>query len=486
MSKIRTRYAPSPTGYFHIGGARTALFNYLYAKHNNGTFIVRIEDTDIERNVKGGIESQLDNLTWLGIHYDESIQNPGNYGPYIQSEKIERYKTLAYKLVEEKKAYFCFCTKEELQTNREISMCEGQTPKYNRACLNLTQQEIQNKINEKIPYVIRLKMHDNATIEWEDMVRGKISIPTSALTDPVILKSNGVAMYNFAVVVDDYDMDITNVIRGEEHISNTPYQIAIKNALGFDFKKIQYGHLSVIVNENGKKLSKRDLTLKQFISDYKQMGFDPRAVSNFLGLLGWAPTTNKEKLSMEEMIQQFDINHVSKSPAFFDYKKMLWLGNEYMKIMNDQDYVDFVSNFLTLKLKKMESRKNEIFLSFKNQLSYASQINDLIFNTFFDFDITNIDDSIMQMIRSNEWQKTLNTFKNILINSGKNTFSFDEAKDIINTVQLNAKVNGKDLFMPLRIALTSKEHGIELNKIISFIEKKEIIDRINLLLIQLI
>ena len=269
--KVRARYAPSPTGFFHVGGARTALFNYLYAKHMGGDFILRIEDTDTERNVEGGIESQINNLEWMGIKIDESVKNPGKFGPYQQTHKLKRYQELAYKLLEEGKAYRCFCTKDELDKNREAAMAGGQTPKYNRHCLYLTKEEIQKKLDAKIPFTIRLKIDDNTEYSWDDMIRGKISVPTSALTDPVILKSNGIPMYNFGVVVDDHDMQITHVLRGEEHISNTPYQLAIKRALGWEKDPIQYGHLSVIVNETGKKLSKRDKSLKQFIQEQTQL-----------------------------------------------------------------------------------------------------------------------------------------------------------------------------------------------------------------------
>jgi glutamyl-tRNA synthetase len=193
---------------------------------------------------------------------------------------------LAFQLLKEHKAYYCFCSKEELEKQREESLKNGTTPKYNRLCLHLTEQEIQKNLDAKIPAVIRLKMPDDTNIQWRDLIRGEMSVPTSALTDPVILKSNGIPMYNFAVVVDDYDMDITHVLRGEEHISNTPYQIAIKQALQFDTKHIEYGHLSIIVDDTGKKLSKRNLELKQFIEDYKKMGFVPEAIVNFLALLG--------------------------------------------------------------------------------------------------------------------------------------------------------------------------------------------------------
>ena len=478
--KIRARYAPSPTGFFHVGGARTALFNYLYARHMGGDFILRIEDTDMERNVEGGIESQITNLEWMGIKIDESAKNPGKFGPYQQTQKLKRYQELAHKLLQEGKAYRCFCTKEELDKNREAAMSGGQTPKYNRHCLYLTKEEIQAKLDAKIPYTIRLKIDDNTTYEWEDMIRGKISVPTSALTDPVILKSNGIPMYNFGVVVDDHDMQITHVLRGEEHISNTPYQIAIKNALGWKDDPIQYGHLSVIVNESGKKLSKRDKTLKQFIQDYQDMGFIPEAIVNFLALLGWSPTNNQEIMSMDELIKNFDINKVSKAPTFFDYNKMLWVGNKYFVSIDDKRYLDFVSKFIKVDFKEFADKKNDIILLFKKQVSYADQLNELITNTFLKpFEATK---EFRMKLANDVWQKTLHAFSEYLGKAPDN-INADQAKDLINKVKEVSGNKGQDLFMPIRLAITGSEHGPELNKIIAILGKNTIKTRLSKVLL---
>lgn len=478
--RIRARYAPSPTGFFHVGGARTALFNYLYAKHMGGDFILRIEDTDTERNVEGGIESQINNLEWMGIKIDESVKNPGKFGPYQQTQKLKRYQELAFKLLEEGKAYRCFCTKEELDKNRNAAMSGGQTPKYNRHCLYLTKEEIQAKLDAKIPFTIRLKIEDNTVYSWDDLIRGKVSVPTSALTDPVILKSNGIPMYNFGVVVDDHDMQITHVLRGEEHISNTPYQIAIKNALGWKDDPIQYGHLSVIVNESGKKLSKRDKTLKQFIQDYQDMGFLPEAIDNFLALLGWAPSNNKEIMSMEEMVANFEIKKVSKAPTFFDFKKMMWVGNKYFIAIDDNKYLNFVNKFITINFGEFENRKNDIILMFKKQISYAQELNDLITNTFF----KPMDSSkeFRMKLANDVWQKTLHAFSE-LIGKSKDEISFDEAKQIIDQTKTLSGNKGQDLFMPIRLAITGSEHGPELNKIISILGKNLIKERLSKVLL---
>lgn len=474
--RVRARYAPSPTGFFHVGGARTALFNYLYAKHTGGDFILRIEDTDMARNVEGGIESQINNLEWMGIKIDESVKNPSKFGPYQQTQKLKRYQELAHKLLQEGKAYRCFCTKEELDANRQSAMSGGQTPKYNRHCLYLTKEEIQAKLDAKVPFTIRLKIEDNKNYEWNDMIRGKVSVPASALTDPVILKSNGIPMYNFGVVVDDHDMQITHVLRGEEHISNTPYQIAIKNALGWEKDPIEYGHLSVIVNESGKKLSKRDQSLKQFIQDYQDMGFIPEAIVNFLALLGWAPSSNKEIMTMDEMIKDFEIKKVSKAPTFFDFKKMLWVGNKYFIAMDEQKYLKFVDKFIKVDFGQFADKKNDILLLFKKQVSYAQELNDLITNTF----LKPMDDSkeFRMKFISDTWQKTINAFSQCIGKAGDN-ITFDEAKAIINQAKELSGNNGQDLFMPIRLAITGAEHGPELNKIISILGKKLIKARLS-------
>lgn len=469
--KTRTRYAPSPTGYFHIGGARTALFNFLFAKKMKGDFILRIEDTDNERNVEGGIESQLYNLNWLDISPDESPQKEGEYKPYQQTLKLDRYKMLAETLLKEDKAYCCFCSKEELDEQRKKAEANHETPKYNKKCLSLTKNEIKEKIANKQEYVIRLKINEDEHYEWNDLVRGKISIPGSALTDPVILKSNKIAMYNFAVVVDDYDMDITHVLRGEEHISNTPYQIAIKKALGFDKKEISYGHLSIIVNDEGKKLSKRDLSLKQFIEDYRLLGYLPIAITNFLCLLGWTPSNNKEIMSLSEMINSFQLDGLTKSPAKFDVSKLNWISNQHFKSMNDKEYLEFVKPFVKSENEIYNKNPNKVLLLLKNQISYAKQINDFIVDLF---ENNKIDESSNEeIIGQKENIKLVAPILLKLIND----IEFDNEeniKKIINNIKEQTKLNGKNLFMPIRLLSTKKQHGPDLTTTLYLFGKKRI------------
>ena len=476
--KIRTRYAPSPTGYFHIGGARTALFNYLYAKHMHGDFIVRIEDTDFERNVEGGTESQLENLKWMGIQPDESPLNPKRYGPYVQSQKLDRYQQLVVKLIGEGKAYYCFCTPEQLEADRQLALKNHQTPKYNRRCLNLTEQEIKEKLKNNHNVAVRLKMEDNVNIEWDDLVRGHMCVPTSALTDPVILKSNGYPMYNFAVVVDDYDMKITHILRGEEHLSNTPYQIAIKKALGFDNQDIKYGHLSIITDETGKKLSKRNKELKQFIEDYRNMGVPAEALNNFLALLGWSSKTNKEVLPINELIKEFDFDRISKAPAFFDFKKLLWMSNQYIKAMPLTNYLKFVKKYLNVDLSKIcDEKHHDILLEmFQPQLQYGLQINDLINDLFGNVTKKELSDEIKSFMKKASSIKVLTNFKKQLNNIDE--LNLENSTQIVNNIKTEESIKGKELFLPIRIVCIYKEHGPEINKIMTIIGKQKILENI--------
>lgn len=474
-NETRTRYAPSPTGFFHIGGARTAIFNYLFAKKNNGKFILRIEDTDIERNQEGGVESQFYNLKWLGIEIDESIFNEGNFGPYIQSKKINKYKSISEELIKQNKAYYCFCSKEELEIQRQRQLENHQTPKYQRTCLKLTKEEILNKLKNNIPYVIRLKIKDNYNYSWIDLIRGEISVPSSALTDPIIIKANGVAMYNFAVVIDDIDMKISHVLRGEEHISNTPYQLAIAEAVYKKNNYIQYGHLSIITDESGKKLSKRNKELKQFIEDYRNLGFIPSALFNFLCLLGWSPKTKNEILSKKEIISNFDISSLSKSSAFFDEKKLIWISNQYFKNQSNEEYLLFVYPFINEFYKtNFNNLINDVLLLFKQQISSASELNLLIENYFFNFNNDlNLDE--LEIIKNAK--NLILEFKNQILNL--NEYNEKNIINIINIIKDKFNKKGKELFMPIRISSTNKSHGPDLAKTIFLIGKKQVLDNLN-------
>lgn len=330
MSKeVRVRYAPSPTGHLHIGNARTALFNYLFARNKQGKFIIRIEDTDKKRNIAGGEESQLKYLKWLGMDWDESVDVGGEYGPYRQSERNHIYETYYNQLLENGHAYKCYCTEEELEAEREAQTERGENPQYSGKCRHLTEEQRRQYEAEGRQPSIRIAVPEGKTYTFDDMVKGVVSFESEGIGDWVMVKKDGTPTYNFAVAVDDYLMEISHVLRGDDHISNTPKQLVVYDALGWE--PPIFGHMTLIVNESRKKLSKRDESIIQFIEQYEELGYLPEALFNFITLLGWSPAGEEEIYSKEEFIEIFDANRLSKSPALFDTQKLTWMNNQYMK-----------------------------------------------------------------------------------------------------------------------------------------------------------
>ncbi|WP_434337863.1 glutamate--tRNA ligase [Mycoplasma capricolum] len=477
---FRLRYAPSPTGFLHIGNTRTALMNYLFAKHYNGSFIVRIEDTDLARNVEGAIESQFENLNWLGIYPDESIFNPNDqkYGKYMQSQKFDRYKQLAEQLVDQNKAYRCFCTSEELEKDYEDQTSKGIiATKYSQKCLSLTQDQIQKNLENKKEYSIRFKVPKNKTWTINDIVRGDVSFDSKDLGDFVILKSNGVATYNFAVVVDDYDMQITHVLRGEEHISNTPRQMMIYDAFNWNYP--MFGHLTLIVDNTGKKLSKRSGNALFFIEQYKKQGYLSQAIFNYIALLGWSPPGEQEILSQNELIKIFDEKRFSKSPSTFDMVKMKWINSVYMKKLDDDKYLEFVKSFINTNkfdiTSKSETWLNHLLLLYKKELEYAEQINDHL-DLFFNKNT--LDNNTIDVLNNlTNYKNVVEIFKN-QINDLKD-WTIENIKQIIKDTSTLANVKGKDLFMPIRIFATKSEHGPSLADVIFLLGKTTVLNNIN-------
>ncbi|WP_434325235.1 glutamate--tRNA ligase [Mycoplasma capricolum] len=477
---FRLRYAPSPTGFLHIGNTRTALMNYLFAKHYNGSFIVRIEDTDLARNVEGAIESQFENLNWLGIYPDESIFNPNDqkYGKYMQSQKFDRYKQLAKQLVDQNKAYRCFCTSEELEKDYEDQTSKGIiATKYSQKCLFLTQEQIQKNLENKKEYSIRFKVPKNKTWTINDIVRGDVSFDSKDLGDFVILKSNGVATYNFAVVVDDYDMQITHVLRGEEHISNTPRQMMIYDAFNWNYP--MFGHLTLIVDNTGKKLSKRSGNALFFIEQYKKQGYLSQAIFNYIALLGWSPPGEQEILSKNELIKIFDEKRFSKSPSTFDMVKMKWINSVYMKKLDDDKYLEFVKSFINTDkfdiTSKSETWLNHLLLLYKKELEYAEQINDHL-DLFFNKNT--LDNNTIDVLNNlTNYKNVVEIFKN-QINDLKD-WTIENIKQIIKDTSTLANVKGKDLFMPIRIFATKSEHGPSLADVIYLLGKTTVLNNIN-------
>ena len=326
QGEVRVRFAPSPTGYLHIGGARTALFNYLFAKKQKGKFILRIEDTDVARCKPEYEKDLFESLRWLGIEWDEGPDIGGEFGPYRQSERGEIYKKYLEKLLKEEKAYYCFCSKEELEAQRQYFLSLGQAPRYSGKCANLPKKIVEKYLREGKSFVIRFKT-PSKKIAIEDLIRGKVEFDTSLLGDFTIAKNLTSPLYNFACVVDDFEMRISHIIRGEEHLSNTPKQILLQQALGFYHPK--YAHLPLILAPDRSKLSKRHGAVS--VSDFRKMGYLPEAILNFIALLGWNPGTEREIFSLPSLIKEFSLERIQKSGAVFNIKKLDFLNGFYIR-----------------------------------------------------------------------------------------------------------------------------------------------------------
>lgn len=482
--QIRVRYAPSPTGHLHIGNARTAIFNWLFARHYDGKFIIRIEDTDTARNVEGGEASQLDNLKWLGIDWDEAPDQPGAFGPYRQSERKDLYQQYIDQLLAEGKAYKSYKTPEQLQSEREAQQAAKQAPHYVYEYQGLTDAEREDKYLEfeaqGLKPVIRFRVPEEEIFEWSDIVKGEMKIAAKEVGgDWVIQKADGMPTYNFAVVVDDHLMEISHVLRGDDHVSNTPKQMMIYNALGWDIPV--FGHMTLITNgETGKKLSKRDETILQFIEQYRELGYLPEAMFNFIGLLGWSPVGEEEIFTRKQFVEMFDEKRLSKAPAKFDQKKLQWINNQWMR--NDKDKI---TGQLAAELVKAgitdaadyPSRPEWYQKMFEvagvDGISYTKEIVEIAHYPFFE--LKAITDEQKELISSDIAKNVIKQFENGLQEIGD--VSADNVMNLIRSIQTE-EVKGRDLWNPLRIAITHEIQGPNLPEIIQLMGKSWTLDNI--------
>ena len=485
-NKIRVRYAPSPTGHLHIGNARTALFNYLFARHNKGTFVLRIEDTDTKRNIADGEKSQMDNLEWLGIDWDEGPDKPGKYGPYRQSERKDIYKPLIQELLDKDLAYESFMTEEELQAQREEQKARGEAPRYVYEYEGMSKEEIKKAQDEArakgLKPVVRIRVPHNKTYEWDDIVKGKISFLSDTIGgDFVIQKRDGMPTYNFAVVVDDHLMEITHVLRGDDHVANTPKQLVVYEAFGW--KAPEFGHMSLIINtETGKKLSKRDETVLQFIEQYRELGYLPDAMFNFITLLGWSPVGESEIFNKQEFIKMFDAKRLSKSPAAFDGKKLEWINNQYMKKMDLNRLTEMCVPFLQKagRIKEDLSAEDlawvkQLVALYQPQMSYAAQIVEVSELFFIEHPV--LDEAAKEVLAGETVPTVLAAFKAQL--EAMEEVTSDNVRAAIKAVQKETGVKGKNLFMPIRVAVSGQMHGPELPDTVALLGKEKALNHLN-------
>lgn len=485
-NKVRVRFAPSPTGFVHIGSLRTALYNYLYAKKNGGDYILRIEDTDQTRYVEGAIEDMTAIFDWAGLVNDEGvavedgqiIQKGGN-GPYIQSERLAIYKEHIDILLEQDHAYYCFCSRERLDQVKQEQMDKGDTPRYDGHCRAISLEEGRKRAAAGEPHVIRLKFPKDTDITFSDVVRGQVTMNTRDLDDQVLVKTDGFPTYHFAVVVDDHLMGISHVIRGEEWVSSTPKHVFLYKAFGWEAP--QFVHLPNILGKSKKKLSKRHDSVAA--SDFRAKGYLPQGLLNYLALVGWSPDTERELFEMQDLIQAFSLERISKSGGIFDIEKLNYINSHYMKTedldvltdlaiphLMEAGYItqedvgaryDWIKGLVTLlrdRISHMEDIKGEAAIFFQTEYALGGE-------------------EAKDIIKTEHLPLLLDHFESKVQEA--DVIGDDFGKTAFKAIQKETGYKGKDLFMPLRVALTGEVHGPDMGLTLKVLGKEKTLSRIS-------
>lgn len=458
VSETRVRFAPSPTGYLHVGGARTALFNWLFARHAKGSFIIRIEDTDSERST-GEFETMLlEDLRWLGLTWDEGPGAGGDYGPYRQTERTGTYREFATRLVSEGKAFPCFCTDEALEAKREEMMKAGKPPQYDGACRNLGGAEREAMRAKGFPESVRFLVGGDPVRKIDDIARGEVSFPTEMVGDFVILRSNGLPTYNFAAAVDDAMMKITHVIRGAEHLPNTLRQVMIYEALGMEMPR--FAHIPLILGADRTKLSKRHGAPN--IRDYRDKGYPPEALVNYLAFLGWSTKGGNEIMSMEELTEEFDLGRVSDSPSIFDEAKLNWISSNHIRAGGAGRYLEAAMPFFPAKLKERYGRDElaRIFDIVSENLPCLSMLEREAAPFVPGAPVYEAGAAEMLGGKGALLGAFISAF------GGLDPWGGDGIREAIKSTGKAEGVKGKDLYMPLRVAVTGFAHGPDLVSIL--------------------
>ena len=453
---VRVRFAPSPTGLLHIGNARTALFNWLYAKHHNGSFILRIEDTDVARSEKRYTDQIIEDLRWLGLDWQEGPDVGGDYGHYVQSERLHLYREFSRKLLNDGKAYHCYCTPQELEERRQIARAAGKPPRYDNRCRNLSDEQRKTFAGAGRPSSIRFVVPEEI-VAFEDLVRGRCAFDMGLVGDFVIIKSDDTPSFHFAVAVDDSLMKITHVIRGEDHLTNTPCHILLFRALGYE--PPLFAHVSLTMGTDRTLLSKRHGAVS--ISEYRRLGYLPEALVNYMALLGWSFGEKREKFNIEDAIKKFDVKDISKSASIFDQQKLDWLGGQYLREANLERLTDLSIPFFKqagfIQNGFDRNKIKSIVEAVRPGLSRLSQIPG---EANFFFEELTLGEKAKELLASNTTERILTAVINRL--QKINQLSFDKFREIVKDVETETSLKGKALLMPIRLALTGKERGPEL------------------------
>ncbi len=500
MKKIRVRFAPSPTGALHLGGMRTALYDYLFAKGKNGDFVLRIEDTDTARFVEGAEEYIMEALEWCGIIPDESPKKGGPYGPYRQSERRDIYDKYTEQILKTDYAYIAFDTPEELDAVRNEFEARGEVFAYNyqtrerlRNSISLSKEEVQQLINDKVPYVVRFKMPFDRVLNLEDIIRGKFSVNTNTLDDKVLVKNDGMPTYHFANIIDDHEMKISHVIRGEEWLPSMGLHILLYEAMGWEAP--EFAHLSLILKPEGKgKLSKRDgakfgfpvfpldfhdKTSNEIFKGYREEGYFPEALINFLALLGWSPTEDKEILSLDEMIKEFDLHKVHKAGARFSKDKAEWFNHQYLQKKNNSELISLLKNIDEVQKSQIsENRLEKIISLMKERATFVKDIYNE--GKFFFIAPSIFDEKGVKKAWKNDTSEIITNLYEVL--KEQENFSVESIKETIHHFTESKELSMGRVMMPLRLALVGELKGPDVPEIIELIGKEETLKRIQFIL----
>lgn len=476
---VRTRFAPSPTGHLHVGGARTAIFNWLFARHSGGSFIVRVEDTDVARSTRESEEMVLDDLRWLGLGWDEGPDVGGPHGPYRQSERTERYLEVARDLLRRGVAFRCFCNEETLEQKRKQAEAESRPPHYDLTCFELDPGESTRRAETGEPHVVRFHIPKETNppfdpdVSIHDLIRGEVTWRKESLGDFVLLRSGGMPTYNFCVVVDDHDMEISHVIRAEEHLTNTQRQVLIYRALGWTCPV--FAHVSLILGEDRSKLSKRHGATS--VSAWAEQGFLADAMLNYLTLLGWSPPDANELFSRDEAIQAFSLDRVNKSAAIFDAQKLRWMNGQYLRAMSAAEVYPLVEMGLEargLLLEKSPQSRTWFEDAIAIVQKGSETLDDIIAAVAdvcrFEPEESVDSEDVRAVLSEASARDVITAFRDALVNDGTPRDA-EQYKALANRVKESSGQKGKALFMPIRIAVTGTTHGPELKELIPLLDR---------------
>jgi nondiscriminating glutamyl-tRNA synthetase len=456
---VRTRFAPSPTGHLHIGNARTAIMNWIFARHHGGAFILRIEDTDRRRSTAQSEASILEDLRWLGLGWDEGPDKGGSRGPYRQSERVEIYSEHLRRLEEKGRVYRCYCTPEELDERRKAMLERGESPQYDGLCRNLEESQIRQFLSEGRSPAFRFRVDDGETA-FEDLIKGKLSFRNDTIGDFILARRDGMPMYNFACVIDDHLMDITHVIRGNDHVSNTPRQVLIYRAFGWDCPS--FAHIPMILGKDRERLSKRHGATS--VDQYREAGYLPEALVNFLSLLSWSSVSGDEILSVERLVREFDVSRVSQSAAVFDVEKLDWMNGMYLRAMDISCLCELAFPFFRNAGYPVRSETDirNVMALLQSGVDRLSQIPEKA-KLFFRETASPENADAEAVLKAAETRTIGSAF--LAKTADLTSWTAEAFQGIMKDIQKETGIKGKALWMPIRVMLTGQVHGPELPKI---------------------